>query len=72
VDAFRAVRTDAGIYSWWDYRMNMFRRNLGLRIDHVWTTPALSSRVCDAYVDKAERGKEKASDHAPVVVELAD
>lgn len=71
VDVFRAVRPEDGIYSWWDYRMNMFKRGLGLRIDHVWTTPALAANVADAFVDKAERGKDHASDHAPVVVDLA-
>jgi exodeoxyribonuclease-3 len=70
VDAFRLKREEAGIYSWWDYRQGMFRRNIGLRIDHVWTTQDIASLVVDAYVDKDERRKPSPSDHAPVVVEL--
>jgi exodeoxyribonuclease III len=72
VDAFRAVRPEPGIYSWWDYRVNAFKRDLGLRIDHVYTSAGLAARASDAYVDKEERAREKASDHAPVVVEFAD
>jgi exodeoxyribonuclease-3 len=48
----------------------MFRRNLGLRIDHIWTTPELATRVVDASIDRDERRKPTPSDHAPVVVEL--
>ena len=70
VDAFRARRDEDGLYSWWDYRAGMFRRNLGLRIDHVWTTPDLATHVVDASIDRDERRKPSPSDHAPVVVEL--
>jgi exodeoxyribonuclease-3 len=70
VDAFRVARDEAGIYSWWDYRINAFKRKLGFRIDHVWTSPVLASHVMDAYVDVEERARERASDHAPVVVEF--
>ena len=70
VDAFRLCRDEAGVYSWWDYRQGMFRRNLGLRIDHVWTTPDLASHVVNALVDRDERRKPSPSDHAPVIVEL--
>lgn len=70
VDAFRVAREEAGIYSWWDYRQGMFRRNLGLRIDHVFTSPGLAERVIAADVDAAERRKPSCSDHAPVVVEI--
>lgn len=71
VDAFRVASPQPGIYSWWDYRMNAFKRDLGLRIDHVYTSSGLASRASAAYVDKEERGRERASDHAPVVVEFA-
>jgi exodeoxyribonuclease-3 len=70
VDAFRAHRPEPGHYSWWDYRQGAFRRNIGLRIDHVWTTPDLAAHVVEAYVDKDERAKTSPSDHAPVVVEF--
>ena len=70
VDAFRLRRDEAGLYSWWDYRAGMFRRNLGLRIDHIWTTPDLAAYVTNAHLDRDERRKPTPSDHAPVVVEL--
>jgi len=70
VDAFRCCRDEAGLYSWWDYRQGSFRRNLGLRIDHVWTTPDLAKRAVSAFIDTDERGKPSPSDHAPVVLEL--
>ncbi|HVA26324.1 MAG TPA: exodeoxyribonuclease III [Chloroflexota bacterium] len=70
-DAFRLIRQEAGQYSWWDYRQGMFRRNLGLRIDHCWVTAQLAARVTDAFIDKPERAKDSASDHAPVVVEFS-
>jgi len=70
VDAFRLVNEEPGIFSWWDYRQGMFRRNLGLRIDHVYTTADLAARTTGAYVDKDERRKPSPSDHAPVVVDF--
>ena len=70
-DAFRLFEQADKSFSWWDYRMGAFRRNFGLRIDHLLVSPALKD-VCRAcYVDKAPRKLERPSDHAPVVVELA-
>ena len=70
-DAFRLFEQAYKSFSWWDYRMGAFRRNFGLRIDHLLVSPALKD-VCRAcYVDKAPRKLERPSDHAPVVVELA-
>jgi exodeoxyribonuclease III len=71
VDTFRAVRGDEpGHYTWWDYRMGAFRRNLGLRIDHAYATPDVAAHVTNAYVDKDERRKPQPSDHAPVIVDF--
>ena len=70
-DAFRLIRQEGEQYSWWDYRQGMFRRNLGLRIDHCWVTAQLAPRVTDAFIDKPERAKDSASDHAPVVVDFS-
>ncbi|MSQ23065.1 MAG: exodeoxyribonuclease III [Chloroflexi bacterium] len=70
VDAFRVARAEPGLFSWWDYRQGAFRRNLGLRIDHVWTSPAIAEHVKAAFVDIDERRKPSCSDHAPVVVDL--
>ena len=70
VDAFRLKHDEGGHYTWWDYRQGSFRRNLGLRIDHAWVTPDLVDRVADAFIDRDERAKPQASDHAPLVVEV--
>lgn len=73
VDVFHEHHPGGGIYSWWDYRMLAFPKNLGLRIDHVFATQALARRSTHAAVDREERKKgtvEKPSDHAPVIVEF--
>jgi exodeoxyribonuclease-3 len=70
VDQFRRLHPEPGYYSWWDYRQASFPRNRGLRIDHVWTSPALNERVEACWIDREERAREKASDHAPVVALL--
>ncbi len=69
-DTFRLRRPDEVAYSWWDYRMNGFRRNLGLRIDHILASPDLCTLCRDAAIDKGPRGWERPSDHAPVVAEF--
>ncbi|MDB5802082.1 MAG: exodeoxyribonuclease [Rhodocyclales bacterium] len=70
-DAFRMFEQPAKLYSWWDYRMMAFRRNVGLRIDHLLVTPPLVELVRSCVIDKAPRKLERPSDHAPVIVELA-
>lgn len=67
VDLFRALHPDAVEYSWWDYRLNAFRRNLGLRIDLVLVSPELRARGRSCRIDRVPRGWDKPSDHAPVV-----
>lgn len=69
-DSFRLFRQPDGIFTWWDYRMMAFRRNAGLRIDHVLLSAALAERCTAATVDKAPRKLERPSDHAPALVEL--
>ncbi|HLH26428.1 MAG TPA: exodeoxyribonuclease III [Chloroflexota bacterium] len=71
VDTFRLHESEPGHYSWWDYRQAAFRRNLGLRIDHVWATPPLAAACTGAWIDRAPRGGERPSDHAPVVADFA-
>jgi exodeoxyribonuclease-3 len=71
-DAVRAVHPDAQIYTFWDYFRNAYGRDAGLRIDHLLLTPSLVGRLVGAGVDRQVRGWEKASDHAPVWVQLAD
>ncbi|MBV6412769.1 MAG: Exodeoxyribonuclease III [Xanthomonadales bacterium] len=70
-DSFRLLHEGAGHYSWWDYRQNAFRRNLGLRIDLVLVSEALRESVRGAGIDRAPRALERPSDHAPVWVDLA-
>ncbi len=66
-DTFRLFDQAPRTFSWWDYRQMAFRRNAGLRIDHILATPALAALCVCCTVDKAPRGWEKPSDHAPVV-----
>ncbi len=70
-DSFRETHPEERIYSWWDYRMYGFKRNAGLRIDHILITPHLLSKVDDVWVDIEPRKWERPSDHAPVVLSLA-
>lgn len=72
VDAFRRFEQPEKSFSWWDYRMMAFRRNQGLRIDHILLSPALAARCRACTIDKAPRKLERPSDHAPVVADLAD
>jgi exodeoxyribonuclease-3 len=71
-DALRTLHPGERIYTFWDYFRNAFRRDAGLRIDHLLLSPQLAPRLRAAGVDRAARGWEKASDHAPVWIELAD
>jgi exodeoxyribonuclease-3 len=67
-DAFRLHEQGEKFYSWWDYRMMAFRRNMGLRIDHILVSEALQCGSC--IIDKAPRKLERPSDHTPVVATL--
>jgi exodeoxyribonuclease III len=71
IDAHRLFAQPAKSYSWWDYRDFGFRRNHGLRIDHILVSGALKPRVSACWIDKTPRKNERPSDHAPVVVELS-
>lgn len=70
VDAFRLFEQPPKSWSWWDYRNLAFRKNQGLRIDHVLVSEPLRARVTACVIDKAPRKLERPSDHAPVVVTL--
>jgi exodeoxyribonuclease-3 len=67
VDAFRLHTEESGHFSWWDYRAGSFRRNAGLRIDHIWVTEKLAATCTESWIDKEPRGWERPSDHTPVV-----
>ncbi len=71
-DAFRLFEQPERLWSWWDYRNLAFRRNQGLRIDHILVSPTLTPRVRSCSIDKLPRKNERPSDHAPVTIELAD
>ena len=69
-DSFRLHVEEGGKFTWWDYRAGAFRRNMGLRIDHIWITQPLVSRSVRTWIDLEPRTWEKPSDHAPMITEL--
>jgi exodeoxyribonuclease-3 len=69
-DAFRHFEQPEKSFTWWDYRMNGFKRNLGLRIDHILVSPAVRESCLACRVDVEPRGLERPSDHAPVVADF--
>ncbi len=69
-DAIRARHPRDAVYTFWDYKRDRWRRNAGLRIDHILLSAALTERLVDAGVDTAVRGQDGASDHAPTWVTL--
>ena len=70
-DTFRLFEQEPGVFSWWDYRMNMFRRKLGLRIDLVLASAALAKHCTASYIDIEPRRQERPSDHAPAIAEFS-
>ena len=70
-DAFRLFEQPPKSWSWWDYRNLAFRKNQGLRIDHILVSDALKPHVTACAIDKLPRKNERPSDHAPVWVELS-
>jgi len=70
-DAYRMFEQPLKCWSWWDYRNLAFRKNQGLRIDHILVSEALRPQVQACSIDKLPRKNERPSDHAPVVVTLA-
>lgn len=70
-DSFRNFDQDAQLFSWWDYRAGSFRRNRGLRIDHILLSEALNAKCIESCIDVEPRRAERPSDHAPVWVTLS-
>ena len=70
IDCFRRHHEEGGKFSWWDYRAGAFRRNHGLRIDHIWTTESLANRNEETWIDIEPRTWEKPSDHAPIIADF--
>lgn len=71
VDVFRSFPQEPKLYSWWDYRMFAYKRNAGLRIDHILLSESLSKSCTACKIDKVPRGWEQPSDHAPVIADLS-
>ena len=72
VDSFRLFDQPEKSFTWWDYRLNAFKRGMGLRIDHILLSPALAQRCRSVSIIKDMRALERPSDHAPVVADIAD
>ncbi|MDO8693561.1 MAG: exodeoxyribonuclease III [Sheuella sp.] len=69
-DSFRMFEQPPKSFSWWDYRMNCFKRNAGMRIDHVLLSAPLVAKCTACVIDKGPRANEQPSDHTPVVATL--
>ena len=69
-DGFRLFDQPEKSFTWWDYRLNAFKRNMGLRIDHILVSPALAAACRSCVIDKTPRALERPSDHAPVIAEF--
>jgi exodeoxyribonuclease-3 len=72
VDTFRLVNPESGLYSWWDYRAGRFHKHEGMRIDLVLASHPVAERVRFATIDRNARKGQQPSDHAPVIIDLAD
>lgn len=69
-DSLRTRHGHGGVWTYWDYQAGAWQRDAGFRIDHLLLSPEAADRFVDAGVDKAHRGREQASDHAPTWVRL--
>lgn len=72
LDAIRVLHPREPMYTFWDYMRNRWQRDAGLRLDHLLLSAELTSRLVDAGVDRAVRGKDNASDHAPAWIILRE
>ncbi len=70
-DALRATTDAGGLYTFWDYQAGAWQKNNGIRIDHLLLSPQAADRLISVEIDKAMRGRDKASDHTPIRIELA-
>jgi exodeoxyribonuclease-3 len=69
-DALRETHGDERVYTFWHYMRNRWQSDAGLRLDHLLLSPVIAPRLKSAGVDRAVRGREGASDHAPAWVVL--
>jgi len=71
VDLFREKNGNSREYTWWDYRNASFRRNMGMRVDHIWASEKLAKRCVSCAIDREMREMPKPSDHVPVIAAIA-
>ena len=71
-DGFRLFPQSEKSFTWWDYRMNAFKRRMGVRIDHILLSPDLAAGCRRCVIDVEPRGLERPSDHAPIWAELGE
>lgn len=69
-DCFRSLNPLDKKYTWWDYRLNSFKRDIGLRIDHILASDHIAGSCSHCFIDKSVRGSERPSDHAPLIAEF--
>jgi len=70
IDSFRIFEKNSGHWSWWDYRNNAYELNKGWRIDHIYISKELSSKLKSCVIDCSPRGNSRPSDHAPVMIDI--
>ena len=70
IDSFRIFEKNTGHWSWWDYRNNAYELNKGWRIDHIYISKNLSSKVKSCVIERNQRENLQPSDHAPVLINL--
>jgi len=70
-DALRAGSDAGGLYTFWDYQAGAWQKNNGIRIDHLLLSPEAADKLQSVTIDKDMRGRDKASDHTPVRIDLA-
>ena len=71
IDSFRIFEKNPGHWSWWDYRNNSYELNKGWRIDHIYISKELSSKLKSCVIDSSPRGNLRPSDHVPVMIDLS-
>ncbi len=70
IDSFRIFEKNTGHWSWWDYRNNAYELNKGWRIDHIYISKELTSKLKSCVIDSSPRANLRPSDHAPVMIDL--
>ncbi|MBO6960909.1 MAG: exodeoxyribonuclease III [Prochlorococcus marinus CUG1438] len=70
IDSFRIFEKNTGHWSWWDYRNNAYELNKGWRIDHIYISKELSSKLKSCVIDSSPRSNLRPSDHAPVMIDI--